>query len=62
MRFATLAALGVLPCLACSAVQVEVEPVVIRDVPPATLEQAVKSFSGFFGSLALGPLIGGGVG
>jgi hypothetical protein len=89
-----------LPCLACSAVQIEVEPghryllgarvtrtrtevtvstiegvkrefgdwqktvapVIVRDVPPAELEEAVRNFSGFFGSLLLGPLIGGGVG
>jgi hypothetical protein len=36
--------------------------VVVRDVPPAGLEEAVKSFGGFFGSLLLGPLIGGGAG
>lgn len=36
-----------------------VEPVLVKDVPPPTVEQAVKSFSGFFGSLLLGPLMGG---
>jgi hypothetical protein len=39
-----------------------IEPVLVKDVPPATVEHAVKSFSGFFGSLLLGPLIGGGAG
>lgn len=42
--------------------QKTVEPVVVKEVPPVELEEAVKSFGGFFGSLLLGPLIGGGAG
>jgi hypothetical protein len=37
-----------------------VRPVVIRELPPPTLEAAIEGAAGFFGSLLVGPLLGGG--
>ena len=37
-----------------------VRPVVMRTLPPPTWEAAVEGAAGFFGSILLGPLLGGG--
>ena len=39
--------------------QTTIEPVVVRVDPPVTWQRAATSLSGFFGSLALGPLLAG---
>ena len=39
--------------------QTTIEPVVVRIDPPVTWQRAATSLSGFFGSLALGPLLAG---
>ncbi len=39
--------------------QTTIEPVVVRVDPPVTWQRAATGLSGFFGSLALGPLLAG---